>query len=114
MRIVDFDHLAIGRGDAVTDAGRGGDQVDLELALQALLHDFEVQQAEKAAAEAEAERGGIFGLEAEGAVVEAQFFEGVAQQAVLVRFHRIEAREHHGLHFFEAGQRFGWRVGRHP
>jgi hypothetical protein len=51
--------------DAVAHAGRGGDQIDIELALQALLHDFQMQQAEEAAAEAEAQRDGIFRLEAE-------------------------------------------------
>ena len=66
-----------------------------------------MQQAEESAAEAEAERDGIFRLEVEGAVVQPQLFERVAQQAVLVRFHRIEAGEHHRLDLFEAGQRLG-------
>ena len=69
-----------------------------------------MQQAEEAAAEAEAQRHRVLRLEAEGAVVEAQLFERVAQQAVLVRFHRIEAGEDHGLDLFEAGQRFGGGV----
>ena len=44
---------------------RGRDQVEVELALQPLLDDLEVQQAEEAAAEAEAERGRGFHLEGE-------------------------------------------------
>ena len=55
-RIVDLDHLAVGQRHAIADAGRGGDQVDLEFALQALLDDLHVKQPEEAAAEAEAER----------------------------------------------------------
>ena len=43
-------------------ARRGGDQVDVEFALEALLHDFHVQQAEKSAAKTEAQRDGIFRL----------------------------------------------------
>ena len=73
--------LAVGLGDLVAHAGRGGDEVEVELALQALLNDFHVEQAEEAAAEAEAEGDGAFGLEEKGRVVEAKFFEGVAQAA---------------------------------
>jgi len=42
--------------DLVDHRRRGRDEVEVELALQPLLDDFEVQQAEEAAAEAEAER----------------------------------------------------------
>ena len=56
-RIVDFDLLAVGQLHLVDDRRRGRDEVEVELALQPLLDDFEVQQAEEAAAEAEAERG---------------------------------------------------------
>jgi hypothetical protein len=36
---------------------RGGDQVEIELALQPVADDLQVQKPEEAAAEAEAERG---------------------------------------------------------
>ena len=39
--------------DLVAHARRGGDQVDLELALQPLLDDLQMQQAQKAAAKTE-------------------------------------------------------------
>ncbi len=64
---------AVGEVDFVADAGRGGDEVEVELALEALLNDLHVQQAEEAAAEAEAEGDGAFRLEEEGRVVEASF-----------------------------------------
>ena len=51
---------AVGQVELVDDARRGGDEVEVELALQPLLDDLEVQQAEEAAAEAEAERGRAF------------------------------------------------------
>ncbi len=61
--LFDLDHIA-GRGrDGVSDARSRGDQVDLKFALQPLLDNFKMQQAEKAASKAEAERGGIFGFE---------------------------------------------------
>ena len=34
-RVIDLRHAAIGSGDAVADAGGGGDEIDIELALQA-------------------------------------------------------------------------------
>src|ERR671923_174967 len=49
-------HVAIGAEDVVLHGGDRGDQVEIELPLQPFLHDFHVQQAEEAAAEAEAER----------------------------------------------------------
>ena len=106
-RIVDFDDGAIGEGDFVADAGRGGDEVERVLALEALLNNFEVEQAEEAAAKAEAEGDGGLGLEGEAGVVEAKFFEGVAEHGVLVRVDGVEAGEDHGLDVFEAGEGFG-------
>ena len=76
---VHFDDFAGGGGDAVAHARRGGDQVDAEFALQALLRDLHVQQAQKSAAEAEAQRDGIFRLVEKRGVVQLQFAEGVAQ-----------------------------------
>ncbi len=47
---------AVALHDLVDHGRRGRDQVLVELALQPLLHDLHVQQAEEAAAKAEAER----------------------------------------------------------
>ena len=89
---VHFDHFAADARDAVAHARRGGDQVHAEFALQALLHDFHVQQAEKAAAETEAERHGIFRLVEKRRVVQLQFAERVAQRFVVIGEHRETAR----------------------
>ena len=59
------DHRAVAHHHLVDHAGRGGDQVLVELALQAFLHDLHVQQAQEAAAEAEAQRRRDFRLEAQ-------------------------------------------------
>src|SRR4051812_36695416 len=53
--IIYFDHGAVSLRDFIAHAGSGGDEVKIELALQALLDDFHVEQAEKAATEAETE-----------------------------------------------------------
>ena len=65
--IVDLDDGAVGQRDLVAHAGRGGDEVEVVLALEALLNDLEMQQAEEAAAEAEAQRDGGLRLEGEAA-----------------------------------------------
>ena len=74
------------------------------------LAELEVQEAEEPAAEPEAEGDGILRLKVEGAVVEAEFLQGLAQQPVLVGLHRIQPGEDHGLDVLEARQRVGGRV----
>ena len=67
----------------VLDRRRRGDEVEVELALEPLLDDLHVQQAQEAAAEAEAERDRRFRLEADRGVVEVQLLERVAQDRVV-------------------------------
>ena len=54
----------------VDDAGIGGDDVHAVFAAEAFLDDFEMEEAEEAAAEAKAQGDGAFGLIDEGGVVE--------------------------------------------
>ena len=96
----------------VQHARRGRDEVEVELALEPLLHDLHVQQPEEAAAEAEAERCRRLRLERERRVVQLQLLERVAQFGILVPFDRIEPGEDHRLHFLEAGERLGGRSRR--
>ena len=51
-----------GFGYFIDYAGRGGDQIQVKLTLQAHLDDFHVQQAQEAAAEAVAQRHAGFGI----------------------------------------------------
>ena len=56
-RVVDGDvAAAVGQRDLVLDGRCRGDEVQLELALEALLDDLHVEQAKEAAAEPEAQR----------------------------------------------------------
>ena len=96
--------------DVVDDARRGRDEVEVELALEALLDDLHVEQPEEAAAKAEAERLGRVGLEVERRVVHLQLLERVAQVAVVRGVRREDAREDHRLHFLEAGEGLGGRL----
>ena len=102
-------HLAVGRRHAVEHARRRRHQVHVVLALEPLLHDLHVQQAEEAAAEAEAERRRRLRLVEERGVVQPQLLERLAQLGVLVALHRIEPGEHHRLQFLEAGKRLRGR-----
>ena len=98
-------HRAVAQQDLVDDGRRRRDQIHVVFALEPLLHDVHVQQAEEAAAEAEAQRLRDLGLVVQRRVVELQLVERVAQRLVLVRLDRVEAGEHLRLHVLEAGQR---------
>src|ERR687891_33599 len=93
--------------DFVHHARRGGDEVEVVFAGQPLLDDLEVEEAEEAAAEAEAEGRAAFGLEAEGGVVEAQLVEAVAELLEVGGVDREQAAEDDRLDFLEAGQGLG-------
>ena len=89
----------------VDDRRRGGDQVEVELARQPLLDDLQMQEAEEAAAEAEAERGGGLHLVGEGGVVEAELADRGAQVLEVGGVDRKDAAEDHRLRRPEAGKR---------
>src|ERR1700691_3068457 len=111
-RIVDRRQRARNRAHLVGDRRRGHDQVDAEFALQPLLRDLHVQQAEESRTEAEAQRLRGLGLADQTRVGEAQLLDRVAQRPVLVRFGRIQSRKDHRLQFFESRQRRDrWIVG---
>ena len=117
-RVVELDRLRrlglrLAEVDLVDDARRGGDEVEVIFAGQPLLDDLEVEEAEEAAAEAEAERGAGLHLEAERGVVEAQLVEAVAELLEVGGVDREQAAEHDRLDQLEAGQRLrrrgAWR-----
>ena len=93
-------------------AGRGGDQVKIELAFQPFLYNFHVQKAEESAAKAEAERHRGFRLESERGVVQAELFQSVAQISVAGAVGGVNTGVHHGLNGLEAGQGRGAGSGR--
>ena len=68
---------AVLHGHLVDHGGGGGDDVQVELALQALADDLQVQQAQVAAAEAEAQGHGGLRLVGQGGVVELELVQGV-------------------------------------
>ena len=70
--------------DVVLDRRRRGDEVEVELALEPLLDDLHVEQAEEPAAEPEPERDRALRLVGEARVVEVELLERVAQQRVVL------------------------------
>ena len=110
---ISIDLAAVAQVDFVDNARRGGDEVEVVFAGQPLLDDLEVEEAEEAAAEAEAERGAGLHLEAEGGVVEAELVEAVAELLEVVGVDREEAAEDDRLDELEAGQRLGRRGAWH-
>ena len=95
--VVDADLGAVLGDHRVDDVGGRGDQVEAELALEALADDLQVQQAQEAAAEPESEGGGGLRFEGEGGVVELEALQGVAQVREVRAVHRVDAGEHHGV-----------------
>ena len=104
-RVLDLDLRPVAHQHLVDDRRRGGDQIHVVLALQALLHDLQVQQAEEAAAEAEAQRLRGLRLVAQRRIVQVQLLQSVAQRVVLVGLDRVQPGEHLRLDLLEAGQR---------
>jgi hypothetical protein len=103
--------LAVLHHHAVDDVRRGRDQVQAELALQALPDDVQVQQPEETDAEAEAERGGRLGLVDQRGVVELELLQGVAELRVVGAVERVEPGEHHGPWVLVAAERLGRALG---
>ena len=105
-RRINFRNFAVCRRNAVTHAGRGRDQVEIEFAFEAFLNDFHMQKSQKSAAETEAERGRRFRLVEKRSVVQTQFVHRVAQIFVLRRIGRIKSGENHRFDFLKTGKRF--------
>ena len=91
----------------VVDRGTRGDQVQIELALQTLLDDLHVQQAQEAHAEAKAQRHRRLGLPHQRRIVDVQLIERVAQVLVVLVVDGEQARVDHGLGLAVARQRLG-------
>ena len=109
-RIVDVLDVAVGARHLVDHGRRAGDQIERVFALQPLLHDVHVQQPEKAAAKAEAQRGGHLRLVVQRRVIELELGERIAKALVVLGIDREQPGEHARLDLLETGQRL--RAGR--
>src|SRR5207247_24187 len=73
------------------------DEVEVVLALEALLHDLEMEKTEEPGAEAEAQRLRGLRLVDERGVVQTQLLHGVLQERVVLGIRGVEPGEHHRL-----------------
>ena len=112
LRAADIDHLAIGLVHVIVHRGARGNEVKIELALQALLDDLHMQQAQEAHAEAKAERHRGLGLPHQRRVVDVQLIERVTQVLVVLVIDREQARIDHGLGLAVARKRLGAGIRR--
>ena len=103
--VVHLELLAVRQRHVELHRGHRRQQLQVVLALQALAHDVHVQQAEKAAAKAEAERVGGLRLPRQRRVVERQLLQRVAQVRVAVGVDREQPAEDHRLDLAVARQR---------
>ena len=100
--IVHLLHFALLGIAHIRHVGHGGDDVHIELAVQPLLHDLHVQQAEEATAETEAQGHGGLGLEGQRGVVQLEFLQRGTQVLVVRRIDGIDAGKDHGFHLLES------------
>ena len=104
-------HGAVGVHHFVDHCGRGSDEIEVVFALEALLHNFHVQQAEEANAEAETQRRGHFRFVDQSGVIQLQLLQSVAELFVVFGADREKAGEHARLYLLEPSERRGARVG---
>jgi hypothetical protein len=97
-RVVDDDRL-VAADHVELDVRRRRDQLEIELALETLLHDVHMEQAEEPAPEPEPERQRGLRLEREGRVVQFQPVECLTQLRVVAALGRIEPAPDHRQRF---------------
>ncbi len=109
---LDFHHRAVAHVHVVFHVRNSRDDVDVEFAVEAFLHDFHVQKPEEPSAEAKAQCFGGFRFPADGGIVEAEFFEGLAQILVVFRVDGVDAGIDHRQDVLVARERLCCGVSR--
>ena len=102
--IVHLLHRTIGHLDLIHHARVSRDDVHVELAAEALLHDLHVEQSEESAAQPKAQRRRALGLEGERRIVQLELGDAYFETLVIGRVDRVNAREHHRMNLLEARQ----------
>ena len=111
VRVIHANQRSVILIDIVDNGGQRGDQVQIELPLQALLDDLHMKHTQEAAAETEAQCHRGFRLKGQRRVIQLQLLQRVTQVGVLGAILGIDAAVDHGLHRAVAGQRFRCRIG---
>ena len=103
-------HVALFVVHLIRYVGHGGDDIHIELAAEALLHNLHVQQTQEAAAEAEAQGCRTLGNEGQRGVVELQLLQRGAQVLEVLGLDGVDAGEDHRLDILEAVDGLGARA----
>ncbi|VTR65980.1 hypothetical protein DESC_40011 [Desulfosarcina cetonica] len=106
-RVVDHQLTAVVHDQMVAHRRRRQDQREIVFAFQAFLDHFQVQQAQKTAAEPESQGGAAVLFIDQGGVVELELFHGHDQILIVVGGHRVDRGKNHRLGFLETRQRLG-------
>ena len=96
-RIVQLLHGAVIHMQLIDHAGRGGDEVDIKFALNALANNFQMQQPQKTAAKAKAQSGRGFHFKIKTRIIQPELGHGLAQIFKLRRIGRKQAAKNHRL-----------------
>ena len=103
--IIYFTHRAVCHMDFINNARHGGNKIKIIFSFEPFLNDFKMQQPEKAATKAEAERTGR-----KRGIVELQLFKSITQSLIIRTVCRINTAEHHGIYFFITRKRLFCRI----
>ena len=109
-RIVDVDHGPVGEQQLIDDGRGAGDEIEVVLALQALLHDVHVQQPQESATKSETQRRRHLGLEMQRRIVELELLERIAELLVVVGTDGEHSCKDARLHLLESCERLFGRV----
>ena len=86
----------------IRNVGHRGDDTHVKLAVEALLDNLHVQQAQESTSESESQCHRRLGLEGQRSIVQLEFFERGTQVFVVLGFDGIDTGKHHGLHLLES------------
>ena len=103
-RVVEHELFAVRQSDVIDDRRCRRDDLQIEFPLEPLLDDLHMQQPQKSAAEAHAQRGGALRLKFEARVVQMQAAQRLAQILILGSIGREERGEHDRDRRLEARQ----------
>ena len=106
----DFHHRAVAHVHVVFHVRYGRDDVHVEFAVEAFLHNFHVQESEESGAEAETERFGGFGFPTQCRVVQAELFQCFAQVLVVFWVNGVDAGIDHRQDILVTRKRLGGGV----
>ena len=109
-RVIYHLNIAVSAEYLINNVRCSGNQAQIIFALQTLLDNVHVQQSQKAAAEAKAQRGRCFRLKYQRSIVQLQLFQSITQVIVIGILYRIQTAVYHRCSLAVTGQRFFGRI----